>query len=88
VVLSDKAIQATAVKMAEEKEWLILRLFEPTGKKRKTRVALPQLSLEFDVSLSAFEIKSMAVDVRTREVFEVDLMERRPGKQRLLFPDQ
>jgi alpha-mannosidase len=85
VVLSGKAIQATAVKMAEEREWLILRLFEPTGKKRKTKVALPLLSLEFDVSLSAFEIKSLAVDLRTKEVFEVDLMERRTGKQKLLF---
>jgi hypothetical protein len=39
------------------------------------------------VSLSALEIKSIAVDLRTKEVFEVDLMERRPGKQKLLFPD-
>jgi alpha-mannosidase len=88
LILSDRAIQVTTVKMAEENEWLILRLFEPTGKKRKTQVTLPQLSLEFDVSLSAFEIKSIAVDLRTKEVFEVDLIERRLGKQGLLFPDQ
>ncbi len=87
VVLGDKAIQVTAIKMAEENGWLILRLFEPTGKKRKTQVSLPPLSLEFQVSLGAFEIKSLAVDLRTKEVFEVDLMERRFGKQRRLFPD-
>ncbi len=87
LMLSDKAIQAPAVKMAAGKNWLILRLFEPTGKKRETLVTLPPLSLEFQVSLGAFEIKSLAVDMQTKEVFEVDLMERRFGKQRRLFPD-
>lgn len=88
LILSDKVIQAPAVKMAEEKDWLILRLFEPTGKRRRTQVFIPPLSVEFEVSLNAFEIKSLAVDLRSREVFEVDLMERRLDKQGLLFPDR
>ncbi len=87
LILSDKVIQATAFKIAEEKDWLIIRLFEPSGKKRKTQVKLPNLSLVFEVSLNAYEIKSLAVVLQTKEVFEVDLMERRLSKQELLFPN-
>jgi alpha-mannosidase len=85
LVLSDKVIQATAVKLAEQKKWLLVRLFEPSGKRRKTRVSIPSLSLDFDVTLDSFELKSLAVDLETKEVFEVDLMERKLGKQGLLF---
>jgi alpha-mannosidase len=77
VFLSDNAVQMTALKMAEEKNWLIIRLFEPTGKKRKTQVTIPSLNLVFDIFLEGFEIKTMAVELATKEIFEVDLMERR-----------
>jgi len=88
LVLSDKVIQATAVKLGEQKKWLILRLFEPSGEKRKTRVSIPSLSLDFDVSLDRFELKSLAVDLGTKEVFEVDLMERRLREQEVLFKSE
>jgi alpha-mannosidase len=88
LVLSDRVIQATAVKLGEQKKWLILRLFEPSGKRRETRISIPSLSLEFDVSLDSFELKSLAVDLETRDVFEVDLMERKLGKQGLLFKSE
>lgn len=77
VFVSDTAVQVTTIKMAEEKNWIIIRFFEPTGKKRKTRVTIPILDISFDVPLGGFEIKTLAVDLRTKEVFEVDLMERR-----------
>jgi alpha-mannosidase len=35
------------------------------------------LGLAFDITLKGFEIKTMAVDLATKEIFEVDLMERR-----------
>lgn len=77
VSISDDVIQITALKMAESKDWLIIRLFEPTGQDRETRVSVPFMDLEFDVSLRGFEIKTMAVDLRTKAAFEVDLLERK-----------
>lgn len=77
ISLDDDAVQITALKMAEEKNWLIIRLFEPTGEERKTRVTLPPLNLDFDVFIKGFEIKTLGVDLKTKKVFEVNLMERR-----------
>jgi len=77
VSVSGDAVQVTSVKMAEENNWLILRLFEPTGEKRKTGVSVPSLNLSFEVKLQGFEIKTMAVDLDSKEIFEVDLMEKR-----------
>ena len=77
ILVSDESVQVTALKMAEEHNWLIIRLFEPTGEKRKTSVTIPCFHLSFDVLLDGFEVKTMAVDLSSKEVFEVDLMERR-----------
>jgi alpha-mannosidase len=77
IYLDDNVVQATSIKKAEVKNWLILRLFEPTGEPRSTKVTLPGRSLSFNVTLGGFEIKSLAVDLDTNEVFEVDLLERK-----------
>ena len=77
IYLDDKVVQATAIKKAEDKNWLILRLFEPTGKQRSTKVTIPCRSLSFEVTLGGFEIKTMAVDLDTDEIFELDLLERK-----------
>lgn len=77
VMVSGDSIQVSAVKMAEQNNWLLIRLFEPTGKKRETNCIIPCLNLNFGVSLDGFEIKTMAVDLASREIFEVDLMERK-----------
>jgi len=81
VLLSNEIVQMTALKMAEEKNWLIIRLFEPTGKERKTEIAIPSLALSFDITLKGFEIKTVAVDLATKDIFEVDLMEKRLSKE-------
>ncbi len=85
LILSDKAIQVTAFKMAEDKNWLVFRLFEPTGRIRKTQVAIPGLNMAFDLSLGAFEIKTIAVDLGSKEMFELDLVERKLKTQGSLF---
>jgi len=77
VILSDDVILLTALKQAEGCERLILRLFEPTGTGRATTVTIPSLGFEHEVSLSGFEIKTVAVDAATGEVFETDLLEKR-----------
>ena len=76
VSLSDDAVQLCALKMAEESDQLIIRLFEPTGKERDTRIAIPFLGMEFNVSLKSFEIKTLAVDIHKKTFSEVDLLER------------
>ncbi len=85
LILSDRAIQVTAIKMAEDKNWIVFRLFEPTGRIRKTQVAIPGLNMDFDLSLGAFEIKTIAVDLGSKEMFELDLVERKLKTQGSLF---
>ncbi|UCE40834.1 MAG: alpha-mannosidase [Candidatus Aminicenantes bacterium] len=85
LVLSDKAIQVPAVKMAENRNWLVCRLFEPTGKSRKTKMTILPLNINIDVTLGAFELKTIAVDLRSKEMFELDLVERRLKTQGSLF---
>ena len=77
VTLSDKVVQLTALKMSEDNKWLIIRLFEPTGISRETRVNIPSIEMEFNMLLKGFEIKSIAVDTKSRAYFAVDLLERR-----------
>jgi alpha-mannosidase len=77
ISLSDDVVQMTALKMAEENDWIIIRLFNPTGEERQTEVRIPCFNLTIPVSLSRYEIKTLSVDRETRKVFEVDLRERR-----------
>jgi alpha-mannosidase len=77
IFLDDQVAIATTVKKAEDKNWLILRLFEPTGEKRSTSLTIPGRSLTFEVALGGFEIKTLAVDLDTDAFFEVNLLERK-----------
>jgi alpha-mannosidase len=69
------------MKMAEDDDRLILRLFEPTGEARTVTVAIPPLDLRFDITLGAFECKTLAVDLASRTVRETDLLERDVAQQ-------
>ena len=75
ILLSDGAVQMAAFKLAETRNWLIIRLFEPTGKNRSTHVEIPSLGLSFDVSLEKYEIKTLACDLKSKRLFETDLLE-------------
>lgn len=81
LVVEDSAAEVTAVKMAEENNRLIIRLFEPTGKEREARLTIPCLDLSFNLHLRGFEIKTIAVDLVTKEISEVDLMEKNRNKE-------
>jgi alpha-mannosidase len=76
VSLSDPGVRLAALKMAEDGGRLVLRLFEPTGAARRTTVRVPALDLRFDVSLERHEIKTLGVDLESRAVAELDLLER------------
>ena len=74
-VLSDGAVQVTAFKRAEGDDGLIVRLFEPTGRRRTTTLSLGPPGLETRLRMGPFEIKTLRVDRRTGNVREVDLLE-------------
>jgi len=75
LLLSDAVVQASAFKLAEDGRGYILRLFEPTGHPRATTVTVPALDLTADVTLGAFEIKTLYLDPQARTLRDVDLME-------------
>lgn len=77
VILSDKAIQLTTLKLAEDNDNIIIRLFNPTDNERKTEVKIPCLNMKIDILLTPFELKTIAIDIRTKEFHEVDLLERK-----------
>ena len=75
VILSDQAIRLAALKLAEDGDHLIIRLFETTGISRQTTLMIPILNLTIPLSFTGFEIKTLSVNQMTGEVREVDLME-------------
>lgn len=75
-VLNDPAVQITALKRAETGNNLIIRLFEPTGRKRKTVLSLPALGARIRLSFGPFEIKTLSFDPAKKVFEEVDLLER------------
>ena len=76
IVLDDGVVQLTAFKKTENSEDYIIRLFEPTGKKRETTVRIPVLGLKKNVKLKGFEIKTYRLNRGTAALEEVDLMEK------------
>jgi len=77
VVLSDDVVQITAIKRAERNSELIIRLFEPTGRKRTTVLSLPWLGKKIRITLAGFEIKTLKLNPRTGKYIETDLLERK-----------
>ena len=80
ILLSDKAIQASAVKKAESGNDIIVRLFEPTGKKRNTILSMPVFSIKTKVVLEPFEIKTLRINPRTKKITQVNLIEQQNPK--------
>lgn len=75
-VLSDDVVQIAAIKKAENNTDLIIRLFEPTGKARTTNLSLPALGKKLKVNLAGFEIRTLRINLKTKRIREVDLLEK------------
>ena len=73
--LTDDAVQVTAVKKSQHGNDLVVRLFEPTGKARSTRLLVPALDLDEEIEMDAFEIKTLLIDPENRSVAEANLLE-------------
>ena len=76
VVLNDAAVEVSALKKAEDSNDLIIRLFEPTGKKRTAVLSLPFVPAKTNISLKPFEIKTLKFSPKSRTFQEVDLLEK------------
>jgi alpha-mannosidase len=75
ITLSGGVVQLAALKRSEDGQRLIIRLFEPTGRKRTTTLAIPSLGLKQKISLGPFEIKTLALDPKFGVWTETNLME-------------
>ena len=73
--LSDRAVQVTAFKRAEDGDDLIVRLFEPTGRRRRTTLTLDCCGAKTSIRMEPFEIKTLRLDPRSGRFSEVDLLE-------------
>ena len=76
VVLDDEIIQCNAIKQAEGGRELIIRLYNPTDRRRATTLRVPPLRITHRVSLGKYEIRTLSIHPRTRKLREVDLLER------------
>lgn len=76
VILDDPVVQLSAFKRAEDGCGWVVRLYEPTGKARKTGMKIPCLGVSCDVVLSPFEVLTLRWDQDTGILSEVDLLER------------
>jgi alpha-mannosidase len=74
-VLSDRAVQVTAFKKAEGGDDLIVRLFEPTGRSRRTTLSLDCVGVEAQIRMRPYEIKTLSVNRRSGRIREVNLLE-------------
>ncbi|RKY05799.1 MAG: alpha-mannosidase [Planctomycetota bacterium] len=74
-VLTDDVVVITAIKKAEKGNDIIIRLFEPTGRKRTTVLVLPAISKKVKIHMGAFEIKTLRVRPSTGKIAQVNLLE-------------
>ena len=75
ITLSDEAIQLTALKKSEKGDDLIVRLFNPTGQERKTQFVLPSIGFDQAMSINAYEIKTLRIDIKNKTWDLVNLIE-------------
>ncbi len=76
VTLSDDVIQLSAFKQQSGGEAFIVRLFEPTGTGRSTRVTLPLHGIDEEIIFGPFEVKTFRVEPDQRRLIPVNLVER------------
>ena len=75
IIITDPVIQLSALKLSENNDQLVCRLFEPSGKARKAELKFPVFDFSHEFSLLPFEIKTLVIDCKTKIVSETDLLE-------------
>lgn len=75
IKLEDDIIQLSAFKKQSKQNEYIIRVFEPMGKERKTVLELPCLGIKKRIELGKFEIKTLKLDLQTKELEELNCIE-------------
>ena len=75
--LSDDVITLAVFKKAEKSDKSVIRLFNPTSEARSTTLTLPSIDFSSEFSLKPYEIKTVIIDIKTKQVDLSDLMERK-----------
>ena len=75
--LTGDVITLAVFKKAEKSDKSVIRLFNPTGERRSTVLSLPSIEFEKEFALGAYDIKTVIIDTKTKDVEEADLMERK-----------
>ncbi len=73
--LSDDIVQVTTVKKSQQGNNLVVRLFEPTGFDRSTRLRIPSMDLDEKIELEGFEIKTLLINIENRNITHANLLE-------------
>lgn len=68
-------VVASAIKMAEEGNGLIVRLYETAGRETTATVDLHFANVRWKGKLQPFEIKTLRVDTQSQKVEQVDILE-------------
>ena len=73
--LSDRVIQMTCFKRSADGKDLVVRLFEPTGRRRSTTLSVPCSSVRKQIDMGPVEIKTLRINRQTGRVDDVNLLE-------------
>jgi len=74
--LSDESIQITTIKKSEQGDDYIIRLFNPLDVATKTVLTINSINFSQQLIFEKYEIKSFRLDVASKSLKKVDLMER------------
>jgi len=77
LVLDDDVVQLSAVTSDDGGRSFLVRLFEPTGRPRRTTLTVPGTSLRHEVTLGPFEVATLRVFPRRATVRRVDMLGKR-----------
>lgn len=75
MTLDDEAVLVSAVKEADRGTGWVVRLYEPTGRARRTVLTIPALGIRHRMRLGRFEVRTLRIDPKARTCREVNLME-------------
>ena len=75
VICDNPKIAIPALKKSEDGNEIIVRLFEPMGKKQDAVLTFPGMGIERKISLNRFEIKTLRINAKKKTVVETDLLE-------------
>jgi alpha-mannosidase len=75
LILRDEVIQMTACKKAEDGEGFVVRLFNPTDRKRRTILDIRPGSIQDKIEFGPYEVKTFGFSPKNGAIREWNLLE-------------